>query len=112
MDGEPGGALAAEINLPVDVPSTATVNVPFTVTWALEPQPLAWVFVVEVQPPGAPDFIPWITAVQLSADYTAPTPGKYRFRSRLMSDTGGATGFSPPATVTVDPAKPGPTRTP
>ena len=111
MDGEPGGTLAAEINVPVNAPSTATVNVPFTVTWATQSEPLIMAFDAQVQTPGAPDFVPWITtpASILSADYTAPTPGKYRFRARLRNtETGAALGYSPPTWVIVDPAKPGP----
>ena len=108
-DAEPPGTLTAEINVPVDVPSTATVGVPFTVTWASQPWPLIYIFEVQVQLPGAPDFQPWVFSSGVSAQYVAPTPGKYRFRARLPREPGFETGYSPGAWVTVDPAKPGPT---
>jgi virginiamycin B lyase len=101
MDAEPGGTLAAEINIPVDVPSKATVNVPFPVTWATQPEPLTFIFEVQVQPPGAPDFQGWKLTFNVSDVYIARTPGKYRFRARLVHETGDATGFSPPALVNV-----------
>jgi len=109
MDGEPGGTLAAEINIPPTAPSSATVNVPFAVTWATEGEPLNRTFDVQVQLPGAPDYVLWTTTPDLTANYTAPTPGKYRFRARLRNwETGAATGYSPPALVNVQPAEPGP----
>lgn len=101
MDGEPGGTVAAEINIPVDVPPTATVNVPFLVTWATEQQPLSLLFDVEVLPPGAPNYQLWQTTTNISEFYIARTPGKYRFRARLKAETGQATGYSPPAVVSV-----------
>jgi hypothetical protein len=110
MDGQPGGTLAAEVNIPPTAPLSATVNVPFAVTWATEGEPLNIVFDVQVQVPGAPDYVLWTTTPDVTANYTAPTPGKYRFRARLRDwETGAAIGYSPPATVTVDPANPGPT---
>jgi streptogramin lyase len=102
-DGEPGGTLTAEINIPPTAPSSATVNVPFPVTWATEPEPLTHVFDVQVQVPGAPDYVLWTTTPDLSANYTAPTPGKYRFRARLIKDSGESTGYSPPVLVVVEP---------
>ena len=44
----------------------------------------------------------------MSAQYVAPTPGKYRFRARLIREPGFETGYSPGALVTVQ-AEPGPT---
>ena len=103
-----GGTLTGEIDVPVSLPVSGTVGVPFPVTWSLVPVPLDVVFDVEVRLPGSLDYTLWQTTTALSDNYTPATPGKYRFRARIRNLGISETLYSPPALITVDPAKPGP----
>jgi virginiamycin B lyase len=98
-----GGTLTGQIDVPVSLPASGSVGVPFPVTWSLVPVPLDVFFVVEVRLPGSLDYIPWQTTDALSGNYTPATPGKYRFRARIVVDAGSATLFSPPAVIDVAP---------
>ena len=101
-DTVPPSTLVAQINVPVNAPTSARVNVPFPLTWASVSQGSNMVFDVQVQLPGTPDFVPWQTTAALSDNYTAPSPGKYRFRARMRNTvSGAATDYSPPALVNV-----------
>jgi virginiamycin B lyase len=104
QDGVPPGTLDAEINVPVILPPSATVNQPFPITWATVAGGANVVFDIEVRLPGSLDFIPWQTTTALFDNYTAATAGKYRFRARMRNTaTGNSTGFSPPALIVVEP---------
>jgi streptogramin lyase len=94
-----GGAPGASITVPVDLPGSASVGVPFTVTWALAPF-AGLVFDVQVQEPVSIGFLDWTSGTSLSQDYTPLTPGRYRFRARLRDPSSGlATAYSKPASV-------------
>lgn len=99
-DGPSGTHLGA-IVVKVELPPTATAGVPFRATWA-RARPAGIVFDVEVRTPGSSTFAPFTSGSTFGADYTAPTPGLYHFRSRLRDPaTGAATLFSTPAAIRV-----------
>ena len=94
--------LTGQINVPVDAPPSAIVNVPFLVTWASVSQGSNIVFDVQVRLPGALDFVLWQTTAAFSDNYTARSPGNYQFRARMRNTVSGAvTGYSPAVLVTV-----------
>jgi hypothetical protein len=95
--------LGGSVAVPVDAPTTATVNTPFTVTWATA-VPLAHTrFDVEVLRPGSTNWVSWDHGVTgQNDDYTAGAAGAYAFRARLRNTmTGEHGGWSPPVTVQV-----------
>lgn len=90
------------INVAVGVPASASVNVPFQVTWANPGVPAGLVEDVIVLTPGAVGYVPFTTSSANSAPYTATTPGSYLFRARLRNPVSGAASFySRPALVNV-----------
>jgi plastocyanin len=97
-----GSGLATEavITVPVDLPGTAAVGVPFTVTWATAAPPAGAVYDVQVAEPGS-GFADWTSGTNPSGSYTALVPGRHRFRARLFDPALGATLYSQPASVVV-----------
>ncbi len=95
-----GIAPTAEITVPVRLPASATVGVPFLVTWALVPPASGIVFDVQVKVPGASGYVSFMSGTSLAGNYTPLTPGSYRFRARLRSPASGdATLYSRPAPI-------------
>lgn len=90
------------INVPVTLPASGMVNVPFPVTWATATQGANTVFDIQVEVPGTPGFVLWQTTAAFSGNYTATIPGTHRFRARVRNtSTGAMTEYSPPASITV-----------
>jgi hypothetical protein len=93
MDASDGGVCL------VEVPIARTAD---GLRLAAGPPAPGRVIDVQMQPPGAAAFAPWITG---SSSHTAqlPTaPGTYLFRARLRSSDGASrTGWSPVLTVTI-----------
>ena len=106
------GGLSTEamITVPVELPGSAAVGTPFTVTWATgAPPPAGAVFDVQVAEPGS-TFADWISTTNPSGSYTALVPGRHRFRARLFNPALGATLYSQPASVVVSGAAPAKSR--
>jgi virginiamycin B lyase len=77
-------SLKGRVVVPIEVPASASVGTPFTVTWAVAPPEGTIAFDVEVLTPGATDWAPWQEGTtELSADYTAGEAGTYQFRARV-----------------------------
>jgi streptogramin lyase len=95
-----GLATDAMITVPVDLPGSAFVGAPFTVTWATAPPPAGAVFDVQVAEPGS-GFADWTSGTNPSGSYTPLVPGRHRFRARLFDPALGATLYSKPASVVV-----------
>lgn len=90
------------VQVPVTVSAkTSTPSTKFTITWATAAVPSG--YAVDVQrkgPAGAYATITTHTTTTLSA--TQPLArGTYSYRARLVRLSGGATKFSPAATITV-----------
>jgi hypothetical protein len=81
----------------------ATIRVPFTVTIASAVAPAGYVYDVQVKRPGSSHYVGWLHGVTApAADYTAQSPGAYRFRARMRNlKSGEAAGWSPAAIVVV-----------
>jgi uncharacterized repeat protein (TIGR01451 family) len=84
----------ATVQVATGNPPTASVNVPFTVSWATQALPAGTVEDVQVMTPGGT----WATfqhsTVALSQPYTANKAGTYKFRARLHNTiTGMATAY-------------------
>jgi hypothetical protein len=95
-----GTAPAAAFTVPVELPGSAAVGAPLTVTWALAAPPPGLVFDVQVQEPGSTAFADWTSGTSSSASYTPGVPGRYRFRARLREPSSGqASLYSQPASV-------------
>ena len=71
-------------------PEGAAVGRPFPVTWATTGAGPNMVFDVEVREPGAPGYTLWQTTTALFDNYTAASPGLYRFRARMRNTVTGA----------------------
>jgi plastocyanin len=85
-------------------PPSGPVGTVFTITVATVAAPDGFVYDIQKRDAGGL-FRKWISTTEVSAtfDSTGQVPGRYRFRSRLrrLSD-GGATAYSPAATVRVN----------
>ena len=92
------------IQVPPQIPTTATVNVPFTVVWSTAPLPAGYSETVQVLLPGTTLWTTWKAkqaGASTSAAYTAADgPGKYKFRARLTGPSG-STVYSTARTTTV-----------
>jgi len=96
-----GATPDAAFTVPVTLPPTASVGVPFPVVWALV-RPPGLVFDVQVKTPGAPAFSAWQSGPSRRLDYTALAAGPHQFRARLRDPVGGAaTLYSAAATIVV-----------
>ena len=77
-------AHASTVAIPMKGAATATVGVPFTVTWSATVAPAGFVFDVQVKPPGGSGFTSWQTATTAkSAKWTPSVAGTYQFHARL-----------------------------
>jgi hypothetical protein len=95
-----GSSFGGSVGVPVALPGSAQVGVPFDVTWALAAPPAGLVFDVQVSEPGAGGFTAWTTSSGTSQSYTPLAAGRYRFRARLRDTVGGkTTRYSPPASI-------------
>ena len=97
------GAHSTTIQVPTQNPTTAGVGVPFTVVWSTAPLPAGYFETVQVLPNTQTQWQTWKakqTGASTSADYTAVTPGKYKFRARLTGPSG-STIYSTARTTTV-----------
>ncbi len=98
-DGE-GSAPNAAITVPVELPVSASVGVPFTVRWARGQLPPGLVADVQVREPGSGGYTLWTSGSGSSGSYTPLVPGSYRFRARLRSPSSGETTlYSRPAPI-------------
>jgi virginiamycin B lyase len=98
VDGA-GAAPGGSIGVPVELPASAQVGVPFEVTWALAAPQAGLVFDVQAAEP-AQGFGAWTTSSGTSQSYTPLVPGRHRFRARLRDAVSGeATPYSPPASI-------------
>ena len=92
----------AGIDVRMIAPSTGTVGVAFTLTWAVPSVPAGFVEDIEVWEPGAPGFVAWASTTASSGPYTPTVAGLHRFRARLRDPaTGKSSLFSRPTAVTV-----------
>jgi len=91
------------IYVPLKVATTATMGVPFTVTWA-SAQLDGYYYDVQVQRPGSTSWSGWKTDTsELHGDYTPTNTGTYRFRARLQRISNGKNStWSPTSSVVVD----------
>jgi streptogramin lyase len=93
----------AGIDVRVLAPTTGSVGVAFTLTWAIPSVPAGFIEDVEVWEPGAPGFVALTSTTASAGPYTPTVPGVYRFRARLRQvATGKASFFSRPTTVVVN----------
>jgi virginiamycin B lyase len=91
-------------SVPIEVPASGSVGVPFTVTWSSAPPPTAdYVFDVQIKGPGFSSWTDWQSGVSsTSADYTPSVSGRFGFRARLRNMTIGASSlYSIPGSVLV-----------
>jgi uncharacterized repeat protein (TIGR01451 family) len=85
----------ASINVVPDSPSTGSVNVPFTVTWATVAPPNGFVEDIQVQKPGTTTWVAWTSgSTGVSGSYTPTQTGTYKFRARYKKTGGSATAYS------------------
>jgi hypothetical protein len=102
---DPQGAGSSTVAVaPGAMPSKGSPTTSFTIVWAGSAPPADLVFDVQIQRPGATDWVAW------PADPTAPQglfvpdggSGRYSFRARLRDPaTGAATRWSPPVGIAV-----------
>jgi virginiamycin B lyase len=93
----------AAIAVPMTVPGSGKVGVPFAVQWAVAPPGVGRVFDVQVRRPGSSEWMPWQSGVSaVAASYAPVEAGGYSFRARLRSATSRrGSGWSPPRAVSV-----------
>jgi streptogramin lyase len=93
----------AGIDVRPNAPSTGSVGVAFTVTWAIPALPAGFIEDVEVQTPGSPGYVALTSSTASSGPYTPTTPGLHRFRARLRNIASGKSSFfSRPTAVLVN----------
>lgn len=86
------------------VPASGDLSTTFTIRWSSEDPSPGFVVDVQIKRPGDASFQDWLSdqlvrEVSFTADAGA---GTYSFRARLRNTaTGGASGYSPPASITV-----------
>jgi plastocyanin len=88
------GSLEGSVSVPLVIaPTTSPSSGTFTVTWAAESPPSAFVFDVEYRRPGSSDWLSWRTGVSsVSAPFLPDGgAGTYSFRARLRNVSAGAT---------------------
>jgi virginiamycin B lyase len=90
----------AAITVPVELPGSATVGVPFLVTWAKSGPPAGIVFDVQVRVPGSSTYADWQSGTQLAGNYNPTVAGVYRFRARMRAlASGDTTLYSRPSPI-------------
>jgi plastocyanin len=86
-------------------PGQGPAGTVFTVTVATVTAPSGFVYDVQMQVPGGQfqDWMLGVTTVSVQFDSSGQPTGQYKFRSRLhrLTPVDGASGYSPPVTVTV-----------
>jgi streptogramin lyase len=96
-----GIAPKAAITVPVSLPASASVGVPFSVVWALGPPPAGLVYDVQLRAPGS-GFVDWSTGTTPRALYTPLVAGRHFFQARVRDPlSGNATLYSIPSSVLV-----------
>jgi plastocyanin len=100
---DPAFGESGAVAVPVAAPASASVGARFLVAWAVADAPAGMVFDAQVRLPGASSWSNWQSGVTARRHpYAAAGAGSYQFRARLRRlDTGAASGWSPPVTVSV-----------
>jgi Tol biopolymer transport system component len=95
------------LNVPMTAaPKTGNLTTTFTITWAAAKAPTGFNYDIQIQRPGG-SFVDWKVnqTNTLSATFVADGgTGQYRFQARVQNtSTGGASNYSQPVTITVNP---------
>lgn len=96
-------SMTGTVSVPIKVPGSGGVGMPFLVTWSSAKAPPGKVFDVQVKKPGATKFTAFRTGVTgRSARFTPSKAGTYRFRARVTRPGNHtASGYSPARSVAV-----------
>ena len=92
------------IKVPVTTnPTSGSTATAFKIIWAPGPPPTGYVFDVQIKRPGAASFVNFKTAQTVKSTTFHPDAGTgtYSFRARLRKLSGGASSFSPAASISV-----------